>query len=140
MNGLAGRVIVPIRAEADIVIVRHQVRERAVALGFSLIEQTKLVTAASELARNTWVHGGGGEAEVYSADRGGTPCLHVVFSDTGPGIEDVERALTDGFTTGDGLGLGLGGARRLVDEFAIDTVPGAGTRVTIKACAGRWLP
>lgn len=139
MNALAGRTTVPIRVESDIVRVRHRVREHAVAQGFSLIEQTKLVTAASELARNTWVHGGGGEAVITTGTENGKPVVRIVFADSGPGIADVDRALTDGFTTGDGLGLGLGGARRLVEEFSVESVPGAGTTVTISSGAGRGI-
>lgn len=102
-----------------------------VAMGLSLVEQTKLITGASELARNTLVYGGGGEAFVESVrtrDRAG---VRVRFVDSGPGIADVELAMTDGYTSGRGLGLGLGGTRRLVDLFEIDTVVGAGTRITI---------
>lgn len=121
----------PLRTEEDVVSVRQQVRKVAVALGFGLVDQTKLVTATSELARNTVVHGGGGSfhlEEVHQGDRVG---LRLEFRDEGPGIPDVERALRDGYTTGNGLGLGLGGSRRLVNEFRIDSEAGGGTRVTV---------
>lgn len=125
----------PIRSSEDIVMVRQQVRARAVELGFGLVDQTKIVTAASELARNTLVYGGGGwmEMEIVAGpmSRRG---LKLAFVDNGPGIPDIERALQDGFTTGSGLGLGLGGAKRLSNEFEIDSRPGEGTRVVIT----RW--
>ena len=111
--------------------VRQAVRERAIALGFGLVDQTKIVTAASELARNTLLHGGGGHAEITELRAGARSGLQLAFADQGPGIEDIEKAMQDGFTTGTGLGLGLGGARRLVNEFRIESVPGKGTRVTI---------
>ncbi|WP_264775315.1 anti-sigma regulatory factor [Deinococcus aetherius] len=114
--------------------VRHAVRALAVAVRFSLVEQTKLVTAASELARNTLVHGGGGVARLERVEGGGRVGLRMTFEDQGPGIPDVGRALQDGFTTGSGLGLGLGGSKRLVGEFQIDSTPGVGTRVT----ATKW--
>ncbi|MFB9234943.1 anti-sigma regulatory factor [Plantactinospora siamensis] len=121
-----------ISADQDVVRVRQLVRTVAVAAKLSLVDQTKLVTAASELARNTLVYGGGGSVEVYPIDgssrrRG----VRIVFIDEGPGIADLDLALTDGYTTGSGLGLGLSGARRLVDEFDIDTAVGRGTRITI---------
>ena len=121
----------PIRSSEDIVVVRQAVRTRAVALGFTLVDQTKLVTASSELARNTLDYGGGGGAllEVIENDR--RAGLRVVFDDQGPGIADIEQALTDGFTSGGGLGLGLGGAKRLSHEFEISSKPGSGTRVSI---------
>jgi len=102
-----------------------------VAVKLSLVDQTKLVTAASELARNTLVYGGGGSAEVDRVDNGRRQGIRIVFADRGPGIADLDLALTDGYTTGNGLGLGLSGARRLVDEFAIDTAVGRGTTVTV---------
>jgi serine/threonine-protein kinase RsbT len=111
--------------------VRQLVRTIAVACKLSLVDQTKLVTAASELARNTLVHGGGGTVEVATVDDGRRRGLRIVFADNGPGIADVDLALTDGYTTGSGLGLGLSGARRLVDEFDIQTAVGQGTRVTV---------
>ncbi|MEU6095196.1 anti-sigma regulatory factor [Streptomyces sp. NPDC047079] len=115
----------------DLAWVRQHVRQAAAEIGFGLVEQTKLITAASELARNTLVHGGGGQVESVVLDNGRARGLRLTFSDEGPGIADVERALTDGYTSGGGLGLGLGGARRLVHEFSIDTRPGSGTSVTV---------
>jgi serine/threonine-protein kinase RsbT len=127
--------VLAIRSSEDVVRVRQATREAAVALGFSLVEQTKLVTAASELARNTLEHGGGGEVRIEALDSAPKKGVRLIFSDQGPGIADVNQALKDGFTTGNGLGLGLGGARRLSNEFEIDSAPGAGTRVRM----GRWL-
>lgn len=122
----------PIRQSEDIVRMRQAVRERAVALGFGLVDQTKIVTAASELARNALLHGGGGDAEIVEIGDGrGKTGLKLVFDDQGPGIADIALALKDGYTSGNGLGLGLGGARRLVSEFAIESAVGNGTRVTI---------
>ena len=123
----------PITSDMEIAGVRQAVREVAVAVGFSLVEQTKVVTAASELARNTLVHGGGGRLEITILEQSGGQGIRLRFSDEGPGIADVESALADGYTTGHGLGLGLGGARRLVQEFSIDTGPGRGTTVTVVA-------
>lgn len=120
-----------IASDEDVVRVRQLVRAHAVAAKLSLVDQTKLVTAASELARNTLVHGGGGEAGVETIDNGIRRGVRIVFSDKGPGIADIQLALTDGYTSGGGLGLGLGGARRLVDEFELETVPGAGTTVSV---------
>ncbi|WP_239141777.1 ATP-binding protein [Plantactinospora endophytica] len=120
-----------INSDADVVRVRQLVRTAAVAVSLSLVDQTKLVTAASELARNTLVYGGGGGAEVGVVDSGRRKGIRIVFSDEGPGIANLELALTDGYTSGGGLGLGLGGARRLVDEFEVQTGTGQGTRVTI---------
>ncbi|KIR64624.1 ATP-binding protein [Micromonospora harpali] len=120
-----------IRSDEDVVRVRQLVRTVAVAVRLSLVDQTKLVTAASELARNTLVYGGGGSAEVSVVDNGRRRGVRIVFADDGPGIADLDLALTDGYTTGGGLGLGLSGARRLVDEFDIDTGPGRGTRITV---------
>jgi serine/threonine-protein kinase RsbT len=124
----------PIRSGEDVVRVRQLVRERAIRMGFSLIEQTKVVTAASELARNTLEHGGGGEATVEDVEDGARRGLRLTFSDSGPGIADVTLALKDGYTTGGGLGLGLGGARRLMSDLEIQTDVGSGTRVR----ATRW--
>jgi serine/threonine-protein kinase RsbT len=123
-----------LRDGEDVVKVRQAVREWAVWCGFSLVDQTKIVTAASELARNAVLHGGGGSVRLEALNDGARRGLRLVFEDEGPGIPDVSQALRDGFTTGAGLGLGLGGARRLVNEFDIDSRPGAGTRVTIT----RW--
>jgi len=123
-----------VRAAHDVVAVRQMVREWAVATGFSLVDQTKIVTAASELARNTLVHGGGGRVRLEALNDGDRRGLRVVFEDAGPGIPDLAQALRDGFTTGNGLGLGLGGAKRLSNQFEIDSKPGQGTRVSIT----RW--
>lgn len=121
----------PLRSDDDVVRVRTAVRQRCIDIGLSLVEQTKVVTAASELARNTLRHGGGGEALVRLVERAEARGVCMVFSDRGPGIADVELALTDGYTSGGGLGLGLGGARRLVDDFDLQTEVGIGTTVTI---------
>jgi serine/threonine-protein kinase RsbT len=122
----------PIMASNDIVHVRQQVRAAATQTGMSLVDQTKIVTAASELARNTLVHGGGGVARVELVTAAsGRAGVRVAFSDKGPGIPDVNLALTDGWTSGNGLGLGLSGARRLVDEFELATQPGEGTSVAV---------
>ena len=131
---VATRAVLPIRTQEDIVRVRQATREHAVAHGFSLVDQTKLVTAASELARNTLDYGNGGEVEIARLVDGSRKGLRLIFSDQGPGIEDLERALTDGYSTGGGLGLGLSGARRLSNEFTIDSAPGKGTRIMI----ARW--
>jgi len=122
----------PIRTGDDVVRVRQQVRTVAARSGLSLVDQTKLVTAASELARNALVYGGGGTARVEVVTSGtGKPGVRVGFTDDGPGIPDVDLALTDGWTSGDGLGLGLSGARRLVDEFELTSKPGSGTSVVV---------
>jgi serine/threonine-protein kinase RsbT len=123
-----------IRSDSDVVAARQAVRARAVELRFSLVDQTKIVTAASELARNTLVYGGGGTMRMEVVERSPRVGLRMVFEDQGPGIADVEQALRDGFTSGGGLGLGLGGSRRLVDEFQIESVVGEGTRIT----ATKW--
>ncbi|MFE8949617.1 anti-sigma regulatory factor [Streptomyces sp. NPDC007856] len=123
----------PIRSDADLAWVRQHVRQSAADLGFGLVQQTKLVTAASELARNTLVHGGGGHVEITPLNRGVSRGLRLTFADSGPGIRDVGLAMTHGYTSGGGLGLGLSGAKRLVDEFEIDTEPGRGTTVTVIA-------
>ena len=125
---------ISIVANDDIVRVRHRVRDWAVALGFGLVDQTKLVTAASELARNTVVYGHGGTVLLESLQNGTRRGLRLTFEDHGPGIPDINQALTDGFTTGTGLGLGLGGAKRLASEFSIESKPGQGTCVRI----ARW--
>ena len=121
----------PIHSDEDVVRVRRAVRDWAVAIGFSLVDQTKLVTAASELARNALIYGGGGTLHLEALSDGTRRGLRLVFSDDGPGIADVDLALRDGYTTGGGLGLGLGGARRLVNEFEIDSQPGKGTRIAV---------
>lgn len=122
-----------VASEPDVVVARRRVREVATLTGLSLVDQTKLVTAASELARNTLTHGGGGTMllESLSGPRVG---IRLIFQDSGPGIADVELALRDGFTTGAGLGLGLGGSKRLANEFEIESKLGSGTKVTIT----RW--
>jgi serine/threonine-protein kinase RsbT len=120
-----------VTSDQDVVRVRQLVRTVAVSVKLSLVDQTKLVTAASELARNTLVHGGGGTVEVSRVDNGRRAGIRIVFADQGPGIADLSLAFTDGYTTGGGLGLGLSGARRLVDEFEIDTAPGEGTSITV---------
>jgi serine/threonine-protein kinase RsbT len=122
------------RTTTDVVLVRQAVRTWATELGFSLVDQTKMVTAASELARNAVEYGGGGTVRLERLDDGIRRGLRLVFEDQGPGIADVERAMQDGYTTGGGLGLGLSGARRLVNDFAIVSAPGEGTRVTVT----RW--
>ena len=127
--------LLPVREESHILLVRQLVRECATELGFGVFDQTKLVTAASELSRNTLIHGGGGTLllETYvDQDRRG---VRLTFEDQGPGIADLEQAMTNGFTTKGGLGLGLGGSKRLVNEFEIVSRVGEGTRVT----ATRWI-
>jgi serine/threonine-protein kinase RsbT len=121
-------------SQDDVVSVRQAVRTAAVEIGLSLIDQTKIVTAASELARNTVVHGGGGLARIETVLDTNKRGLRLTFEDHGPGISDIERAMTDGYTSGSGLGLGLGGAKRLSNEFVIHSSPGQGTRVIIT----RW--
>ena len=123
-----------VRTANDIVRVRQRIREWAVEAGFSLVDQTKIVTAASELARNTLEHGGGGTARIELVTDGGRRGVRLICEDQGPGIADVQLALKDGYTSRNGLGLGLGGARRLVSDFAIESRPGEGTRVTVT----RW--
>ena len=120
----------PISGDDDVVRVRQLVRAAAVATKLSLVDQTKLVTAASELARNTLRHGGGGRAEVQPVSNGRRNGLRITFIDEGPGIPDVDRAMVDGYSTGGGLGLGLSGSRRLMDEFDLVTDVGVGTTVT----------
>jgi len=127
----ASSEVLPVRSDADVVRVRQFVRQAAQAARLSLVDQTKLVTAASELARNTLIYGGGGTATVEPLSQGRRTGVRAVFADEGPGIADVELALTDGYTTGVGMGLGLSGTRRLVDGFELDTTPGTGTTVTI---------
>lgn len=124
----------PIRADADVVAARQAARALAVELRFSLVDQTKIVTAASELARNTLVYGGGGTMRLEALEKHPRVGMRMTFEDQGPGIADVQQALGDGFTTGSGLGLGLGGSRRLVDEFEIESAVGRGTRIT----ATKW--
>jgi serine/threonine-protein kinase RsbT len=122
----------PIKVSDDIVRVRQQVRAAAAACGLSLVDQTKVITAASEIARNALIYGGGGSARIEPATSpAGRAGVRVTFSDGGPGIPDVDLALTDGWSSGNGLGLGLSGARRLVDEFRLETEPGVGTSVVV---------
>lgn len=122
---------ITVASDQDVVRVRQLVRTIAVSVKLSLVDQTKLVTAASELARNTLVYGGGGTVEVSQVENGRRRGIRIVFTDSGPGIANLDLALTDGYTTGGGLGLGLSGARRLVDEFDIDTEVGRGTCITV---------
>jgi serine/threonine-protein kinase RsbT len=124
----------PITSNQDVTAARHAVRAAAVEAGFSLVEQTKIVTAASELARNCYVHGGGGTLRIDRLTNGVRRGVRLVVSDCGPGIGDVESALEDGFSTARGLGYGLGGTKRLMDEFQLETEPGRGTTVTVT----RW--
>ncbi|HET6860560.1 MAG TPA: ATP-binding protein [Streptomyces sp.] len=126
---------VELATEEDLLAVRHAVRAATLAVGFGLVDQTRVVTAASELARNAYIHGGGGVLTIEYPRRHGGKGLRLTIRDEGPGIADVEAALVDGFTSGAGLGHGLGGARRLMDEFEIRTRPGAGTTVI----ATRWV-
>jgi serine/threonine-protein kinase RsbT len=123
-----------VQSAEDVVAIRQSVRQRAVELGFSLVDQTKIVTAASELARNTLQYGGGGRVTIDAVEDFGRRGIRLTFEDEGPGIPDVELAMKDGYTTGGGLGLGLSGARRLSNDFSIQSAPGKGTRVTIT----RW--
>lgn len=120
-----------IRTTEDVVSVRQAVRKKAVALGFGLVDQTKVVTASSELARNTLDHGGGGTARIEVLENERRSGLRLTFEDQGPGIEDIQRALSDGYTSGGGMGLGLGGSKRLSHEFDIKSQPGMGTTVSI---------
>jgi serine/threonine-protein kinase RsbT len=126
--------VLQVKAETDVVLVRQAVRTSAVQQGFTLVDQTKIVTAASEIARNTVIYGRGGTVRIEALMDGVRKGLRLIFQDQGPGIADVDLALRDGYTTGSGLGMGLGGARRLVNEFSIESKPGAGTTVTLT----RW--
>lgn len=126
--------VLHIRSSDDVVRVRQEVRSKAVVAGLGLVDQTKIVTAASELARNTLDYGGGGTMTIAMINDGIRRGLRLVFEDKGPGISDIQQALQDGFSTGSGLGLGLSGAKRLSNEFGIESTPGVGTRVTI----ARW--
>jgi serine/threonine-protein kinase RsbT len=122
---------IEIRSSQDIVIARQAVRSKAIALGFGLVDQTKFVTASSELARNTLDYGGGGTVRVELIENGVRSGLRLIFEDQGPGIPDLNLAMKDGYTSGNGMGLGLGGAKRLSHEFEIVSTPGEGTRVSI---------
>jgi serine/threonine-protein kinase RsbT len=124
----------PLRSEHDVVLARQTVRKLTQQLGFSLVDQTKMVTAASELARNALIYGGGGTLHWQIVEREARRGLRLLFADEGPGIPNMDLAMTDGWTSGKGLGMGLTGARRLVNDFEIDSKVGAGTRVTI----ARW--
>ncbi|AMA46320.1 anti-sigma regulatory factor [Pseudomonas monteilii] len=124
----------PVRLEQDVVLARQLVRKLASEAGMRLVDLTKLVTAVSELARNTVVYGGGGDMDWSVLEDGVQVGVRLLFRDEGPGIPDLKLAMTDGWTSGNGMGLGLTGARRLVDEFELDTTPGEGTRITIT----RW--
>jgi serine/threonine-protein kinase RsbT len=124
----------PVTTSEDVVRVRQAVRTNAVKAGFSLVDQTKIITAASEIARNTVDYGGGGTLLMELLREGARRGLKLTFTDQGPGIADLDRALTDGYTTGNGLGLGLSGAKRLCNEFAVKSTPGSGTIVTL----ARW--
>ena len=128
---VAESTAVDIQSDQDVVRVRQATRSLAVGAALSLVDQTKIVTATSELARNTLIYGGGGTAVLELVENGSRRGVRARFADDGPGIDDVKLALSDGYTTGNGLGLGLSGAKRLVDEFGIDSAPGAGTTVTI---------
>ena len=121
----------PVRTSEDVVLVRTSVRKLAAELKFGIVDQTKIVTAASEIARNTLDYGRGGDMHMDAVSNGAKKGLRMAFVDQGPGIADVERALTDGFTSGNGMGLGLGGTRRLMDDFEIASKPNEGTTVTI---------
>jgi serine/threonine-protein kinase RsbT len=121
----------PVGIEQDVVLARQTTRKLAVECGLRLVDLTKLITAASELARNTVIYGGGGDMDWEMLQEEGRKGLRLVFRDEGPGIPDMKLAMTDGWTSGGGLGLGLTGAKRLVDEFSVDSAPGAGTRVMI---------
>ena len=131
---LAKREVMPLKNSSDIVLARQKVRQWAIDLRFSLVDQTKLVTAASELARNALDHGKGGEMTIESVNSGAKVGLRLTFEDHGPGIPDIERAMRDGYTSGSGMGLGLGGSKRLVNEFSIESEVGKGTRVMV----ARW--
>ena len=134
MAQVARADVLELRLETDVVLVRQAVRTSSVQQGFTLVDQTKMVTAASEIARNTVKHGGGGTVRIEAVVEGARKGLRLVFEDRGPGIKDIELAMRDGYTTGTGLGMGLGGARRLVNEFSIESTPGEGTKVILT----RW--
>src|SRR5438105_15857654 len=135
MDQVAKADALPVRGENDVVLVRKAVRTWSVQLGFSLVDQTKLVTAASEIARNTVLYGGGGIVEIEVLENAPRRGVRLTFEDHGPGIGDLAQAMRGGYTTGSGLGLGLGGAKRLVSEFEIRSQPGTGTWVRL----ARWI-
>ncbi len=124
-----------ITLEMDVALVRQLVKEQTTKLRMSLIDQTKLITAASEIARNTLIYGGGGQFSLLSIEKNTRRGLQLIFEDHGPGIENIDQALQDGFTTGKGMGLGLSGSKRLVDEFHLESTPGKGTRIILI----KWL-
>lgn len=128
------RELLPLKNSNDIVMARQKVRQWSIEIRFSLVDQTKLVTAASELARNALDHGKGGEMTIEQLANGTKAGLRLTFEDQGPGIPNLEQALTDGFTSGSGMGLGLGGSKRLVNEFSIESVVGRGTKIVV----ARW--
>jgi serine/threonine-protein kinase RsbT len=127
---------IEIHEQSDVVRVRHSVRTLALQLAFSVVDQTKIVTAASELGRNTLVHGRGGTCSIETVEQDGRKGIRLTFEDEGPGIADIQLALKDGYTSGDGMGLGLGGAKRLMSDFEISSTPGKGTKVSVT----RWKP
>lgn len=131
---LTKREVLPLKNSNDIVLARQKVRQWSIDLRFSLVDQTKLVTAASELARNALDHGKGGEMTIEILNSGTRSGLRLTFEDHGPGIPDLEMAMRDGYTSGNGMGLGLGGSKRLVNEFNVESEVGKGTRVTV----ARW--
>jgi serine/threonine-protein kinase RsbT len=133
MNVLKGETL-PLKTSNDVVLARQKVRQWAIELRFTLVDQTKLVTAASELARNTLDHGRGGQMTIESLTNGTRSGLRLTFEDKGPGIANIEQALKDGFTSANGMGLGLGGSKRLVNEFSIQSEVGKGTKVEV----ARW--
>lgn len=134
MNNIVRREVIPLLSDEDIVRARKIVRDWTISLKFSLVDQTKLVTAVSELARNTVEHGGGGSALLEILDDNIRRGIRLTFEDQGPGIANIDQAMTDGYSSRGSLGLGLGGTKRLVNEFDLSSEPGKGTRVTI----ARW--
>jgi serine/threonine-protein kinase RsbT len=128
---VAKRELLPLQTSSDVVVARQKVRQWAIELRFSLVDQTKLVTAASELARNALDHGQGGQMTIEMVNGTSRSGLKLIFEDNGPGIPNIEMALKDGFTTGNGMGLGLGGSKRLVNDFSIESEVGRGTKITV---------
>jgi len=120
----------PVRTPDEVVLIRQAARKWALEVGFSIVDQTKIVTAASELARNAVIYGGGGVVSIHMVSNGGKKGIRMIFADKGPGIPDIALALKDGYTTGNGLGLGLSGSKRLMNELEIDSKPGQGTTIT----------